>query len=196
MPMAGPVAAREARVRALVALIRRMAGGDHAALATLYDETCAAVHGLSVRIVRDESNAEDVTIDVYMQAFREAASYDTARATPLAWLLALARTRAVERLRAAGPPVPPPPAAPAPVDTADLDELTLAGEPRRVVQTVVAGLDAEQRRVIELAYYGGMSQREIAGALGQPLGTITARIQRGVVALREGLRSRPAGRQA
>jgi RNA polymerase sigma-70 factor, ECF subfamily len=64
------------------------------------------------------------------------------------------------------------------------------------VQTVVAGLDAEQRRVIELAYYGGMSQREIAGVLGQPLGTITARIQQGVVALREGLRRLPAERRA
>jgi DNA-directed RNA polymerase specialized sigma24 family protein len=86
-------------VRALVALIRRMARGDHTALATLYDETCAAVHGLSVRIVRDESIAEDVTIDVYMLAFREAATYDAARGTPLAWLLALARTRAVAQIR-------------------------------------------------------------------------------------------------
>jgi RNA polymerase sigma-70 factor (ECF subfamily) len=195
-----PTAAREARVRALVALIRRMAGGDQAALATLYDETCTAVHGLSVRIVRDESIAEDVTIDVYMQAFRDAATYDTARGTPLAWLLALARTRAVEQIRAAGAPAagaaaPRPPSAPAPM-AADPDELTLAGEPRRVVQTVVAGLDAEQRRVIELAYYGGMSQREIADALGLPLGTISARIQRAVVALREGLRRPPAERQA
>jgi RNA polymerase sigma-70 factor, ECF subfamily len=184
-------------VQALVALIRRMARGDHAALATLYDETCAAVHGLSVRIVRDESIAEDVTIDVYMLAFREAATYDAARGTPLAWLLALARTRAVAQIRAAaGPPAQLPPSAPASAATADPDELTLAGEPRRVVQMVVAGLDAEQRRVIELAYYGGMSQREIAGALGQPLGTITARIQQGVVALREGLRSLPAERRA
>jgi RNA polymerase sigma-70 factor (ECF subfamily) len=190
-----PTAAREARVRALVALIRRMAGGDQAALATLYDETCTAVHGLSVRIVRDESIAEDVTIDVYMQAFRDAAAYDTARGTPLAWLLALARTRAVAQVRAAGPAAPPPPSVPVSMAATGLDELTLAGEPRRVVQTVVAGLDAEQRRVIELAYYGGMSQREIADALGQPLGTITARIQQGVVALREGLRSQPAERR-
>jgi RNA polymerase sigma-70 factor (ECF subfamily) len=182
-------------VQALVALIRRMARGDHAALATLYDETCAAIHGLSLRIVRDESIAEDVTIDVYMLAFREAATYDAARGTPLAWLLALARTRAVAQIRAAaGPPAQLP--APAPTATADPDELTLAGEPRRVVQTVVAGLDAEQRRVIELAYYGGMSQREIAEALGQPLGTITARIQQGVVALRGGLRGLPTERRA
>jgi RNA polymerase sigma-70 factor, ECF subfamily len=184
-------------VQALVELIRRMARGDHAALATLYDETCSAVHGLSVRIVRDESIAEDVTIDVYMQAFRDAPGYDTARGTPLAWLLALARTRAVAQVRAAvGPAAPPPPSTPVPVATTDLDELTLAGEPRRVVQTVVAGLDAEQRRGIELAYYGGLSQREIAAALGQPLGTVTSRIQQGVVALREGLRSWPAEHQA
>jgi RNA polymerase sigma-70 factor, ECF subfamily len=194
MPTAGSVAAREARVQALVALIRRMARGDHAALATLYDETCAAVHGLSVRIVRDDSIAEDVTIDVYMRAFRDAPAYDTARGTPLAWLLGLARTRAIEQVRAAGPAAPLPLSAP--MTAADLDELTLAGEPRRSVQTVLAGLDAEQRRAIELAYYGGMSQREIAGALGQPLGTITARIQQGVVALREGLRRLPAERQA
>jgi RNA polymerase sigma-70 factor (ECF subfamily) len=196
MLTAGSVAAREARVRALVALIRRMARGDQAALATLYDETCAAVHGLSVRIVRDESVAEDVTIDVYMQAFRDAPTYDTARSTPLAWLLTLARTRAVEQVRTeSGPPASPPRPETTLAAAADPDELTLAGEPRRAVQTVVAGLDAEQRRVIELAYYGGMSQREIADALGQPLGTITTRIQQGVVALREGLGSSPAERQ-
>jgi RNA polymerase sigma-70 factor, ECF subfamily len=197
MLTAGSVAAREDRERALVALIRRMARGDQTALAILYDETCAAVHGLSVRIVGDESNAEDVTIDVYMQAFREAPAYDSERGTPLAWLLALARARAVGQVRAtAGPPAHPGPPDTGRVAAADPDELTLAGEPRWLVQSVVTGLDAEQRRVIELAYYGGLSQREIARMLGQPLGTVTTRIQQGVVALRERLRTLTAGSQA
>jgi RNA polymerase sigma-70 factor, ECF subfamily len=182
------VAAREARVQALMALIRRMARGDQAALATLYDETCAAVHGLTVRIVRDESAAEDVTIDVYMYAFRTASGYDAAQRTPLAWLLTLARSRAVEYIRtdAARPSSARGPATVAST-VADPPELTLAGEPRRLVQAVLAALDAQQRRVIELAYYDGMSRKEIATALDQPLPTITARIRSGVAALRQGL---------
>jgi RNA polymerase sigma-70 factor (ECF subfamily) len=174
-----------------------MARGDHGALAALYDETCAAVHGLSVRIVRDESAAEDVTIDVYMQAFRQAPGYDTARGTPLAWLLMLARRTAVERVRADAPPqshAEPPQAVPSAV--ADRAQLTLAGEPRRLVQAALAGLDPEQRRVIELAYYGGMSQSEIAAALDEPLGTITTRIRLGVIALRDALRALPTGTEA
>lgn len=193
MQPAGPMAAREAREQVLLALIGRVARGDQAALATLYDETSSVVHGLAVKILRDESAAEDVTLDVYMQAFRQASSYDPERGSPLAWLLTLARSRAIDRFRADAPrrmrERPLDTVETAPATTADPAESTLAGESRRAVRTALAALAPEQRRAIELAYYTGMSQSEIAEALGQPLGTIKTRIRTGMLALRDGLRS-------
>lgn len=170
----------------LVALIRRMARGDQAALTALYDETCSMVHGLAVKILRDESVAEDVTGDVYMQAFREASRYDAGRGGPLTWLLGLARRRSIEHLRA-DVERRPGPAWPATIDAADLVTSTLTGESQRVVHAALAALTTEQRRAIELAYYAGMSQSEIAAALDQPLATIKTRIRSGMLALRDAL---------
>ena len=192
MQSAASADARDARTHALLRLIRRMAAGDEAALATLYDETCSMVHGLAVRILRDEALAEDVTIEVYMQAFRQASSYDVARGNPLAWLLTLARSRAIDGFRANArrqsreEPLDAIETVPAP--TPDPVDSTLAAESRRVVLAALAALTPEQRRPIELAYYAGMSQSEIAAALGQPLGTIKTRIRTGMFALRDALR--------
>jgi RNA polymerase sigma-70 factor (ECF subfamily) len=187
-----PAASADPRAHALLALIRRMAAGEESALAALYDETSAMVHGLAVRILRDEALAEDVTIEVYMQAFRQASSYDAGRGTPLGWLLTLARSRAIDRFRVAArqqsreEPLDTidtaPTSGPDPIDS------TLTAESRRVVLAALAGLTPEQRRPIELAYYAGMSQSEIATALGQPLGTIKTRIRTGMLALRDALR--------
>jgi len=191
MPPTGATASREARDQALSALIGRAAHGDQAALASLYDETSAMVHGLSVKILGDEAAAEDVTIDVYMQAFRQASSYDRGRGSPLAWLLTLARSRAIDRLRSDRPRR----LREASIETAetvaatgpDPAESTLAGESRRAVHAALAALAPEQRRPIELAYYTGMSHSEIATALGLPLGTIKTRIRTGMLTLRERL---------
>lgn len=184
---------REAREEALLALVGRIARGDQAALGTLYDETSAMVHGLAVKILRDESAAEDVTLDVYMQAFRQASSYDRERGSPLAWLLTLARSRAIDRFRSDAQrrtrEMPLETVAAAPAAEADPAESTLAGESRRIVRAALAALAPEQRRAIELAYYTGMSHSEIAETLGQPLGTVKTRIRTGMLALRAGLRS-------
>jgi RNA polymerase sigma factor (sigma-70 family) len=83
----------------LAPLVRRMAEEDPDALGAFYDLTSPVVYGLALRIVQDRSIAEDVTIEVYVQAFRQATSYDLARGTPLAWLVTLARSRAIDRLR-------------------------------------------------------------------------------------------------
>lgn len=183
---------RGAAEQPLQPLIGRMAHGDQAALASLYDETSSMVFGLAVKILRDESTAEDVTIDVYMQAFRQASSYDPGRGSALAWLLTLTRSRAIDRLRSDASrrlreaPLETIEAMPAPA--ADPAESTLAGESRRVVLAALAALTPDQRQAIELAYYTGMSHSEIAAALGQPLGTIKTRIRAGMLALRDGLR--------
>src|SRR6185295_14792408 len=85
------------------ALIQRIAHGDRAALADLYDGTAALVHGLTMRILRDRSTAEEATADTFVQAWRQADRWDASRGSPLAWLLMLARSRALDRLRACGP---------------------------------------------------------------------------------------------
>ena len=84
----------------LAALIECMAGGDQDALAALYDATSSTVYGLALTILHDQSGAEEVTIEAYMQAYRQAASYDPARGSPWAWLVTLARSRAIDRVRA------------------------------------------------------------------------------------------------
>jgi RNA polymerase sigma-70 factor (ECF subfamily) len=88
-----------ARDRGLARLVERMADGDQEALGQPYDETSAPVHGLRRRILRDASAAEEVTIEVYAQAYQQAWRYDAGRGTPLAWLLTMARSRALSRLR-------------------------------------------------------------------------------------------------
>jgi len=189
---AGSVTAPEVRAQALLVLIQRMARGDQAALTALYDETCSMVYGLAVRILRDESVAEDVTIDVYMQAFRQAPSYDAGRGSPLAWLLTLARSRAIDRLRAdakwRSSKAPLDTVESVPTTLADPEESTLTSESQRVVRGALAVLTPQQRRAIELAYFDGMSQSEIAEVLGQPLGTVKTRIRTGMLALRDALR--------
>lgn len=192
MQPARPMTAREPYEQALQPLIGRMAQGDEAALATLYDETSSMVHGLAVKILRDESAAEDVTIDVYMQAFRQASSYDPGRGSPLAWLLTLTRGRAIDRFRSEAPrrlrEAPLETIEAMPALAADPAEATVAGESRRIVRAALAALTLDQRRAIELAYYTGMSHSEIAAVLGQPLGTIKTRIRTALLALRDGLR--------
>ena len=180
------------RDAALNALIGRIAQGDQAALGTLYDRTSATVYGLAVKILRNESAAEEVTIEVYMQVFRQAWTYKAERGSPLAWLVTLTRSRAIDRLRSERlrrlreDPIETIEAMPA--TSTDPVDSVLAGESQRAVRLAVGALRPEQRRVIELAYYTGMSHREIAEALGQPLGTIKARIRAAMLALRDGLR--------
>ena len=192
LTLQGFLAAREARDAALNALIGRIAQGDQAALGTLYDRTSATVYGLAVKILRNESAAEEVTIEVYMQVFRQAWTYKAERGSPLAWLVTLTRSRAIDRLRSERlrslreDPIETIEAMPA--TSTDPVDSVLAGESQRAVRLAVGALRPEQRRVIELAYYTGMSHREIAEALGQPLGTIKTRIRTAMLALRDGLR--------
>lgn len=189
---ADQLAMHRVREQRLSALMARTVQGDQTALAELYDATNALVYSLALRILRDQHAAEDVTIEVYTQVHRQASHYDPRRGTPSAWLLTLTRSRAIDRLR---------------VETArrereeSLDETmtaaSLIGDPeecsattelRRMVQRALATLTPEQREAIEIAYYAGLSHSEIAAKLGQPLGTIKARIRTGMMLLREHLR--------
>ena len=173
-------------------LIRSMAAGDQSALATLYDTTSRLVFGLVLRILADRATAEEVLLDVYSQVWRQAALYDTKRGAPLAWLLTIARSRAIDRLRSGRidqqSKEPLDAVGELTADTQSPEEATAISERRKLVRAALQALSPEQREVIELAYYSGLSHSEIAAQLGQPLGTVKTRTRLGMLKLREALR--------
>jgi RNA polymerase sigma-70 factor (ECF subfamily) len=184
------------RSNELAALVRRVADQDERAMAELYDSTSRLVYGLVTRIVVDPSTAEEVLTDVYMQVWRQADRYDQQRGAPLAWLTTIARSRALDRVRSGSQEqrrTEPLDVASQHTSEVGADEATLAGEVRTQVRRALELLSAEQRQVIELAYYGGLSHSEIALELGQPLGTVKTRTRLGMIKLREALGPLVAG---
>lgn len=174
------------------ALIKRVADGDQSALATLYDSTSRLVFGLILRVVIDRSTAEEVLLDVYTQVWRQAATYDSKRGAPLAWLMTIARTRGIDRLRSGRHENQNKESLDAIGDvsagTDSPEAETVSSERRQLVRSALETLSAEQREVIELAYYSGLSHSEIALRLGQPLGTVKTRTRLGMMKLRDALR--------
>src|SRR5262245_2041204 len=172
-------------------LVERVADGDMEALARLYDGTSALVYGLARRILGDTGSAEEVTEDVYLQVWRQAARYDATRGGTVRWLLPLARSRAIDRLRAGASSR----ARHAPLedagevhDTAPGPEHhAVAGERRTRVRTALGRLSDDQRQAVELAYFHGMTHSEIAAHLDAPLGTVKTRIRLGMEHLRAAL---------
>jgi RNA polymerase sigma-70 factor (ECF subfamily) len=182
-----------------VSRVNRMAAGDEAALAAVYDEHARAVYSFILRILGDEGEAEDVLQEVFAQAWRQASRYDTIRGTVAAWLLNMARTRAIDRLRArrARPDraaaTPEEAVAALPAATIDPADALAAEQDAERVRKALHALPALQRRAIELAYFEGLTQSEIAGRLAEPLGTIKTRIRLGLLKLRDALTGSPAG---
>ena len=173
-------------------LIRRMAEGDREAFREFYDRHARQVYPLIVRIVRDRADAADVLQDVFWEAWQSAASYDAGRGTPEAWIFMRARTRAIDRVRAVRrrgetfvAPVDERVAAAAPEAGGDAAE---RAEDRDLVVGALGQLPDAQRQVLELAYYGGLTQTEISERLAQPLGTVKTRIRLGLERLREVLK--------
>jgi RNA polymerase sigma-70 factor, ECF subfamily len=175
-----------------VALIKRVADGDQYALNNLYDSTNRLVFGLVLRILNDRSTAEEVLLDVYTQVWRQAALYDRSRGAPLAWIVTIARSRAIDRLRSGRleqqSKEPLDAVGEVRATSISPEEATFNSERQRLIQSALAALSPEQREVIELAYYSGLSHTEIAAKLGQPLGTVKTRTRLGMMKLRETLR--------
>ena len=175
----------------LISLVQRIATGDQAALAALYDATSRLVYGLVLRVLGDPSSAEEVLLDVYTQVWRQATSYDTNRGAPLAWLTTIARSRAIDRLRSGWQDQQRKESldtlGDAPAGAASPEDATVASERQRFVRAALNSLTPEQREVIELAYYSGLSHSEIAAKLNQPLGTVKTRTRLGMMKLREAL---------
>jgi RNA polymerase sigma-70 factor (ECF subfamily) len=175
-----------------VALIKRVAEGDNYALNQLYDSTNRLVFGLVLRILNDRSTAEEVLLDVYTQVWRQAALYDRSRGAPLAWMITIARSRAIDRLRSGRMEQQTKESIDAVGElratSISPEESTFSSERRQLIHTALDALSPEQREVIELAYYSGLSHTEIAAKLNQPLGTVKTRTRLGMMKLRESLR--------
>jgi RNA polymerase sigma-70 factor, ECF subfamily len=175
-------------------LLRRMVAGDEQALGALYDRWSALVHSVILRIVGDPDDAEELVEETFWQAWRQAGRYDASRGGISGWLVVMARSRALDRVRlrgwqraAASDGVDADEAAEGwvevrgPLDAAEMDET------RRIVRAALDRLPPEQRETVEMAYFRGMSQTEIAAATGQPLGTVKTRARLALQKLREAL---------
>lgn len=178
----------EARNQAWAALVGRVARGEQDALTALYDASNRFIFGLLLRILRNSATAEEVLFEVYAQVWRQAARYDVRRGNPASWLVTMARSRAIDRLRADGQTArheQPLHETPSVALTQDGERLAFNAETRALVCTALDALPAEQREVIELAFYSGLTHSEMAARLQQPLGTVKTRARRGMIKLRE-----------
>ena len=169
------------------ALVMAIAAGDRGALAQLYDRYAPTLLAVGHRMLGGGREAEDLVHDVFLEAWRQAGSYDPARGTVRAWLLVRLRSRALDRHRAAS-------IAPVPVaDVCQLEERAAAGEDpalapdRAAVRRALEALPREQRAVLELGYFHGLSSSEIALRTGAPIGTVKTRVATALAKLRAGL---------
>ena len=173
-------------------LVERLRAQDQTALNTLYERYSKVVYAIALRIIGQAADAEDVVVDSFWQVWQQAASYDASRGQLRTWIVTIARSRALDRLRVLRRS-----------PLADAEEVDVAGremagadDPEQtawlsqqssIVRTALASLPREQRQALELAYYHGLSQSEVAERLGEPLGTIKTRIRLGMMKLREQL---------
>ena len=169
---------------ALVALVAR---GDEDALAELYERVGRVAYGLALRVLRDDRHAEDAVQEAFLQVWRSAATFRAERAKASTWILTLVHRRAVdlvrrEERRQADPLTDDSAAGVAPEETEEAAWLRFE---RERVQSALKQLPDVQREALELAYYGGFSQSELAERLGVPLGTIKSRMFAGLARLRE-----------
>jgi RNA polymerase sigma-70 factor (ECF subfamily) len=182
-------------------LLRRITERDERALGLLFEHYAPLVHAIVSRMTGERADAEEVALDAFVQAWREAHCFDQSRGAARVWLVMMARSRALDWLRSRSARDRGTAAAardfhehaPAMGSRTPLPDHDLEHEERRqAVQGALAALPEPQRVSIEMAYYGGLSQSEIAARLGQPLGTIKTRMRLGMMKLREVLQAMQA----
>jgi RNA polymerase sigma-70 factor, ECF subfamily len=175
-----------------IELLRQIAGGDRAAFAQFYDTHSVLMYSVACKILGDTNEAQDVVQDACMQIWEKASRFDPKLGRASSWAAILVRNKAIDRIRAsqrrthlaeeagaeqAGNPAGDEPA----------NEAIYGREKATLVQSAITELPAEQRRAIELAYFSGLTQDEISKKLNEPLGTVKARIRRGLLKLRDQL---------
>lgn len=169
-------------------LVERCASGDQSALAALYDESNRLVYSMALRILRDTADAEEVTLDVYMQVWKTAGGYSGDRGSVGTWLVMLARTRAIDRLRSRESRTrmedPLPEQTEFPASTPSPEQEAQERWHRDRVVSALETLSPEQRQAVELAVFSGFTHSELAVRLNQPLGTVKTRVRQGMIKLR------------
>ena len=193
----GDIESREARARANAELIRRMAGGDRDALAELYDRLSRPLYATARHILNDASEAQDVVHDVFLALWENAASFDSGRGAAFSWAVTLTRNRSIDRLRTRtnrarllDSSIPDDLGYGSDSEVLGGDDRAELGERADVVRSAMGALPEEQRRALELAFFSGLTQKEIAEKLSEPIGTVKARIRRGLIKLRDSLAKR------
>jgi RNA polymerase sigma-70 factor, ECF subfamily len=168
-------------------LLQQMASGDGEAFGRFYERYASLVFTFAVRLLGTRADAEDLLQEVFLQVWRQAQSYNPARGSPEAWLITMTRSRAIDKLRSTRrrDTIPVPPNEPTRLAGGAQEESpTRASEVRLMVEGVLTKLPEAQRIVLELAYFDGLSQSEIAARLREPLGTVKTRIRAGLERLR------------
>jgi RNA polymerase sigma-70 factor (ECF subfamily) len=168
---------------ALVVLLDRAATGDAAAFKNLYDATSAKLFGVILRILNERGEAEDVLQEVYTTVWRKAAEFDSGRASPITWMVTIARNRSIDRLRARGSrPTSPLEAAIDVRDTAlPADELIDASDDARRLHAALGTLDARHAAAIRSTYFEGLTYEALAMREGIPVGTLKSWVRRGLL---------------
>jgi RNA polymerase sigma-70 factor (ECF subfamily) len=193
---ASPAPSDDDRSREQAALVAAMGRGDQAAMAALYDQLSGPLYSLAHRMLGDTGEAQDLTQDIFLQLWRTAASYEPSRGSVFSWAATLTRNRAIDRIRMrqrrgellaqAAPELQPS----APGGEADSAGSLWIQEKAAAVRQALGGIAPDQQQAIELAFFGGLTQQEIAARLNEPLGTIKARIRRGLLKLKDRLPTR------
>ncbi|MEZ5284627.1 MAG: sigma-70 family RNA polymerase sigma factor [Vicinamibacterales bacterium] len=178
--------------------IRRVAAQDGLGLEALYDRYSTVVYSLALRVLRDAADAEDVTQEVFAQIWTQAGRFDPSRGVVAAWVTVLARSRALDRLRRRGPAsrtVGGESALPhIPDPSPSVEWIAATAEQADAAREALSALPDEQRTAVELAYYEGLTQAEIATRTSAPLGTVKTRIRTGVQRLRDAVTRRAGPR--
>lgn len=171
--------------------MRRIAERDPAALRELYDRHAGLIYAVALKMLKSREEADDLVTDLFWELWNKSARYDPARAAPVTYMVTLARSRCIDRLRRSGrhPTASldasthqQESAEPSPLEDALLDEN------RVLVRQALSELDDNQRTALESAYYEGLTHSEIAEKLGKPLGTVKTYIRQGLIRLREAMR--------
>jgi RNA polymerase sigma-70 factor (ECF subfamily) len=178
-------------------LLARVAQGEHAALAVLYDRYAGAVFAMALRIVADREIAQEVTQEIFLRVWRHAATYDSRRGRATTWILGLTHHLAIDQVRRRRTQARPMPAGDdgetitldVPDPAVDVEAEVWGAERQRVLAAALRDLPPPQREVIEHAYFRGLTQAEIARLVGIPLGTVKTRLRLGVRRLRTILQS-------
>ena len=164
-------------------IITRIYSGDEGAMALLYDRYSSVVYAVALRVLSDGSAAEDILQDVFIQLWRNPQAFNASRGSLAAWLVVIARNRAIDQLRKRRPEVEA-----AEIVISVAPELESTAERKLAIEkvrAVLAGMSAEQRAALEMAFFEGLTHVEIAGKTGQPLGTVKTRIRSGLLAVRK-----------